>query len=152
MSASVNPGIASSDSNEQAQPGSRIANKNYKGFVAGIFSGIAKLSGLYLDSHPDLSSLTQLKVGHPFDTIKVRLQTSEKSQFRGPLHCLGQTVKNEGIRGLYKGATPPCECVSRSVASHHPVPRGFGTRVGSVVWLADWLQYVVGWSWTRCNY
>ncbi|KAF2102686.1 mitochondrial carnitine/acylcarnitine carrier protein [Rhizodiscina lignyota] len=63
---------------------------NYKGFVAGVFSGIAKLS-----------------VGHPFDTIKVRLQTSEKSQFRGPLDCVLQTVRKEGVRGLYKGATPP---------------------------------------------
>ncbi|RAL58262.1 hypothetical protein DID88_002262 [Monilinia fructigena] len=33
--------------------------KNYRGFVAGVFSGVSKLT-----------------VGHPFDTIKVRLQTS----------------------------------------------------------------------------
>ncbi|KAI9789427.1 MAG: hypothetical protein M1833_002421 [Piccolia ochrophora] len=65
-------------------------SKTYKGFVAGVFSGIAKLS-----------------VGHPFDTIKVRLQTSQNSQFRGPLECVLQTVRNEGLRGLYKGATPP---------------------------------------------
>lgn len=42
-----------------------------------------------------------------FDTIKVRLQTSEKVQFKGPLDCLLQTVRHEGVRGLYKGATPP---------------------------------------------
>ncbi|KAH0848973.1 hypothetical protein AYO21_08701 [Fonsecaea monophora] len=64
--------------------------KNYKGFVAGVFSGIAKLS-----------------VGHPFDTVKVRLQTSQKSQFKGPLDCLLQTLRREGIAGIYKGATPP---------------------------------------------
>ncbi|OJD34261.1 mitochondrial carrier [Diplodia corticola] len=66
------------------------APSNYKGFVAGVFSGIAKLS-----------------VGHPFDTIKVRLQTSDTTHFRGPLDCLLKTVRNEGVRGLYKGATPP---------------------------------------------
>lgn len=66
------------------------APANYKGFVAGIFSGFAKLS-----------------VGHPFDTIKVRLQTSSKSKFKGPLDCVLQTVRKEGVRGLYKGATPP---------------------------------------------
>ncbi|KAI1764156.1 mitochondrial carrier [Hypoxylon sp. FL1150] len=66
------------------------ASKNYKGFVAGVFSGIAKLS-----------------VGHPFDTIKVRLQTTDATRFRGPLQCLAQTVRHEGLRGLYKGATPP---------------------------------------------
>ncbi|KAF5127556.1 Mitochondrial substrate carrier family protein L [Metarhizium anisopliae] len=69
------------------KPSSR---RDYKGFVAGVFSGIAKLT-----------------VGHPFDTIKVRLQTTNKGRFSGPLQCVTQTVKNEGIRGLYKGATPP---------------------------------------------
>lgn len=63
---------------------------NYAGFVAGVFSGIAKLS-----------------VGHPFDTIKVRMQTSQNSQFNGPLDCLMKTVRNEGFSGVYKGATPP---------------------------------------------
>ncbi|KAI0853305.1 mitochondrial carrier [Daldinia vernicosa] len=65
-------------------------NKNYKGFVAGVFSGIAKLS-----------------VGHPFDTVKVRLQTTDSTRFSGPLQCVVQTIRNEGVRGLYKGATPP---------------------------------------------
>jgi len=64
--------------------------KNYKGFVAGVFSGIAKLT-----------------VGHPFDTIKVRLQTSEKTRFKGPLDCVLQTLRKEGPAGVYKGATPP---------------------------------------------
>ncbi|KAK3378076.1 mitochondrial carrier domain-containing protein [Podospora didyma] len=66
------------------------SQKAYKGFVAGVFSGIAKLS-----------------VGHPFDTIKVRLQTTDSSRFSGPLQCVTQTLRNEGIVGLYKGATPP---------------------------------------------
>ncbi|KAI1200843.1 carrier protein YMC2 [Nemania serpens] len=66
------------------------ASKNYKGFVAGVFSGVAKLT-----------------VGHPFDTIKVRLQTTDASRFAGPLQCVVQTVRHEGVRGLYKGATPP---------------------------------------------
>ncbi|KAF7197137.1 Mitochondrial substrate carrier family protein L [Pseudocercospora fuligena] len=63
---------------------------NWKGFVAGVFSGITKLS-----------------VGHPFDTIKVRLQTSKHDQFKGPLDCLMQTLRKEGVNGIYKGATPP---------------------------------------------
>ena len=42
-----------------------------------------------------------------FDTIKVRLQTTDKSHFKGPLDCLLQTLRNEGFKGLYKGATPP---------------------------------------------
>lgn len=40
-----------------------------------------------------------------FDTIKVRLQTNPK--FAGPIDCLKQTLRNEGFRGVYKGASPP---------------------------------------------
>ncbi|KAB8255360.1 mitochondrial carrier domain-containing protein [Aspergillus pseudonomiae] len=66
------------------------SKRDYKGFVAGVFSGIAKLS-----------------VGHPFDTVKVRLQTSKDGHFKGPLDCVLQTARKEGVSGLYKGATPP---------------------------------------------
>ncbi|KAK9452949.1 mitochondrial substrate carrier family protein L [Dipodascopsis uninucleata] len=65
-------------------------HNRYVGFVAGVFSGV-----------------TKLVVGHPFDTIKVRLQTSPKSHFAGPLDCFLKTVRGEGFRALYKGATPP---------------------------------------------
>ncbi|KAI1125141.1 mitochondrial carrier [Nemania abortiva] len=74
----------------QKQEPAPAASNNYKGFVAGVFSGIAKLT-----------------VGHPFDTVKVRLQTTDSTRFNGPLQCVVQTVRHEGIRGLYKGATPP---------------------------------------------
>ena len=37
----------------------------------------------------------------------MRLQTTGASQFKGPLECLTKTIRFEGIRGLYKGATPP---------------------------------------------
>ncbi|KAK4050888.1 hypothetical protein OIV83_003310 [Microbotryomycetes sp. JL201] len=59
-----------------------------KGFAAGVFSGG-----------------TKLLVGHPWDTIKTRLQCSR--EFQGPLDALKRTVKGEGWRALYKGATPP---------------------------------------------
>ncbi|MCJ1296500.1 hypothetical protein MMC34_008066 [Xylographa carneopallida] len=97
MSVTLQSSIANPDRTDasietlgQGQPARKPVHKNYNGFVAGVFSGIAKLS-----------------VGHPFDTIKVRLQTTDRTQFKGPLDCLLQTVRNEGVRGLYKGATPP---------------------------------------------
>lgn len=52
MSASAKSAIVDPDSKirshevGKAQPGGVAAHKNYKGFVAGVFSGIAKLSGL----------------------------------------------------------------------------------------------------------
>lgn len=42
-----------------------------------------------------------------FDTVKVRLQTSKDGHFKGPLDCVLQTVRKEGVAGFYKGATPP---------------------------------------------
>lgn len=45
-------------------------------------------------------------IGLPFDVIRVRLQTTSKQQFRGPLHCLRTTVSQEGVRALWKGFLP----------------------------------------------
>src|SRR5947207_8870693 len=47
-----------------------------------------------------ISGTTKCLVGHPFDTIKTRMQTN--AAFRGPWECLTRTLKLEGVRGLYK--------------------------------------------------
>lgn len=62
----------------------------WKGFVAGTLSG-----------------LTKACIGHPFDTLKIRMQCSALGTYKGPLDCFRQTVSKEGFRGLYKGLTPP---------------------------------------------
>jgi len=48
-------------------------------------------------------------VGHPFDTLKVRLQTQpqDKPVYSGLKDCFLKTIKWEGIRGLYKGMSSP---------------------------------------------
>ncbi|CAH1964491.1 unnamed protein product [Acanthoscelides obtectus] len=52
-------------------------------------------------------------VGHPLDTIKVRLQTmpitkkGEQPLYTGTLDCFKKTIRNEGFRGLYKGMGAP---------------------------------------------
>lgn len=51
-------------------------------------------------------SLAWTFIGLPFDVIRVRLQVTSRSQFRGPLDCLRQTVKLEGVRALWKGFLP----------------------------------------------
>ncbi|EDO17381.1 hypothetical protein Kpol_1060p37 [Vanderwaltozyma polyspora DSM 70294] len=61
------------------------------GFIAGMCSGVAKNT-----------------VGHPFDTIKVRLQTSQGTgRFKGPMDCVYKTMQQQGVRGFYLGFTPP---------------------------------------------
>lgn len=48
-------------------------------------------------------------VGHPFDTLKVRLQTqpTDKPVFKGVSDCFFKTIKWEGFRGLYTGVQAP---------------------------------------------
>lgn len=52
-------------------------------------------------------------VGHPLDTIKVRLQTQPTPQpgqapmYTGTADCAKQIVTKEGFRGLYKGMAAP---------------------------------------------
>lgn len=48
-------------------------------------------------------------VGHPFDTLKVRLQTQpiDKPIYSGVVDCFQKTIKWEGVSGLYKGVSSP---------------------------------------------
>ncbi|XP_077366591.1 solute carrier family 25 member 47-A isoform X2 [Festucalex cinctus] len=57
--------------------------------------------------------ITQMLIVAPGDMVKVRLQCQTESprrgakpKYRGPLHCLLTIVKEEGPRGLYRGAAP----------------------------------------------
>jgi len=67
-----------------------------KSFLTGGFGGICNVLS-----------------GHPLDTIKVRLQTmprpapGESPLYRGTFDCAAKTIKNEGVRGLYKGMSAP---------------------------------------------
>lgn len=44
--------------------------------------------------------------GHPFDTIKVRLQTGVSSAEHGMMASMSAIARQEGLTGLYQGATP----------------------------------------------
>jgi solute carrier family 25 carnitine/acylcarnitine transporter 20/29 len=48
-------------------------------------------------------------VGHPFDTLKVRLQTQpmDKPIYSGVVDCARKTIQWEGLGGLYKGVSSP---------------------------------------------
>jgi len=45
--------------------------------------------------------------GHPFDTIKVRLQAMPSMQGVGLAGCIGKTMREEGLLALYKGILSP---------------------------------------------
>lgn len=67
-------------------------SSGYKDYVAGLLAGVAAVA-----------------TGHPFDTVKVKLQTHNTEahlvQYRNGFHCTARILKTEGIKGLYRGAT-----------------------------------------------
>ncbi|KAH8835730.1 mitochondrial carrier [Flagelloscypha sp. PMI_526] len=52
------------------------------------------------------SGLTKVAVGHGFDTIKVRMQTSSGST-QSALSVTRSIIRNEGVLALYKGVSSP---------------------------------------------
>lgn len=60
----------------------------------------------------------QLIVGHPFDTIKVKLQSQptplpgQAPKYTGAMDAVKKTIAAEGPRGLYKGMGAPLATVA----------------------------------------
>ncbi|EME42103.1 hypothetical protein DOTSEDRAFT_63982 [Dothistroma septosporum NZE10] len=55
-----------------------------------------------------VGGLCAVVVGHPFDLVKVRLQTAEKGVYTGAMDVVRKTIAREGpVRGLYAGVSAP---------------------------------------------
>lgn len=47
-------------------------------------------------------------VGHPFDLVKVRLQTAEAGVYKGAVDVVTKSIAKDGLaRGLYAGVSAP---------------------------------------------
>ena len=53
-----------------------------------------------------VGGMTTVVVGHPLDTVKVRLQTST-SRYASTVDCVLKTWRGEGVRGFYSGVQSP---------------------------------------------
>ena len=51
------------------------------------------------------SGMAGVVIGHPFDTVKVLMQTNP--HYRGPLCCMRRLVRQEGFASLFKGMVSP---------------------------------------------
>ncbi|XP_056449453.1 solute carrier family 25 member 45-like [Gadus chalcogrammus] len=75
----------------RSRPGDRVQGKDAPAahvFAAGCFSG-----------------LVGVVIMAPVDLVKVRLQgQASGARYRGPLHCVSTILREEGPRGLYRGA------------------------------------------------
>jgi len=54
-----------------------------------------------------LYGTTNVMAGHPFDTIKTKMQAQPGFENEGMFKSFGKTLRAEGIRGLYRGCVPP---------------------------------------------
>ncbi|QKX55060.1 uncharacterized protein TRUGW13939_02152 [Talaromyces rugulosus] len=55
-----------------------------------------------------VGGLFAVVVGHPFDLVKVRMQTAEKGVYTGAIDVVKKTIAREGLaRGLYAGVSAP---------------------------------------------
>lgn len=59
-----------------------------------------------------ISGVAGVLAGHPFDTVKVRLQSQPHPAngtvlYRNTLHCFLAIAQQEGLRGLFKGVSSP---------------------------------------------
>lgn len=61
-----------------------------KSFAAGGFGGICAVA-----------------VGHPFDLVKVRLQTAAPGTYGGAMDVVRKTIAQDGFKGLYRGVAAP---------------------------------------------
>lgn len=52
-----------------------------------------------------VGGVLQCASGHPFDTVKVRLQTTNK--YKGMVDCFSSIIKEEGLTAIYKGVQSP---------------------------------------------
>ncbi|RSL56089.1 hypothetical protein CEP54_009037 [Fusarium duplospermum] len=87
---------------------------HYKGFVAGVFSGIAKLTGrTSLPSYGHgiagiAAGSTVSFIAAPVEHIKARLQIQYAAQkadrlYAGPIDCLRKIYRYHGVQGVYHG-------------------------------------------------
>lgn len=53
-----------------------------------------------------LGGVVEASCLQPIDVIKTRLQLDRSGAYKGIFHCGSTTIKNEGVRALWKGLTP----------------------------------------------
>ena len=78
--------------------------KNYSDLV-GPDNAYKYKTGVYLAASASAEFLADLALC-PFEAVKVRMQGSLKSPYKGTLDGINQIVAKEGVGGLYKGLYP----------------------------------------------
>ncbi len=99
-----------SETTEEVKAAANGLGSQLRSFAAGGFGGICAVV-----------------VGHPFDLVKVRMQTAERGVYSSAIDVVRKSIARDGLRrGLYAGVsaplvgvTPMCTFVS---LTSYPIP------------------------------
>ena len=78
-----------------------------------------------------LYGTTSVCVGHPFDTVKTKMQAQPGFEKPNMIQSFIKTVREQGIRGLYRGSLPPLFGSGIYRSAQFAVYEGFYTYLGS---------------------
>jgi solute carrier family 25 carnitine/acylcarnitine transporter 20/29 len=65
------------------------------------------LSGLRSFAAGGVGGVCAVIVGHPFDLVKVRLQTAEKGVYNGAIDVVKRTIAREGLARVFRCSGVP---------------------------------------------
>lgn len=87
-------------------------------------SATKSLSGVRSLVAGGFGGLCAVIVGHPFDLIKVRLQTAERGVYSGAIDVVRKSIAKDGLgKGLYAGVSAPIVGVTPMCELLHPSSR-----------------------------
>lgn len=85
---------------------------------AAASAGLAQLRSFAAGGFGGLCAVV---VGHPFDLVKVRLQTAEKGVYSSAVDVVRKSIARDGLRrGLYAGVSAPLVGVTPMCTSIYP--------------------------------
>lgn len=88
---------------------------------AAASAGLAQLRSFAAGGFGGLCAVV---VGHPFDLVKVRLQTAEKGVYSSAVDVVRKSIARDGLRrGLYAGVSAPLVGVTPMCTSISPRAR-----------------------------
>uniref|UniRef100_A0A8D2Q630 Solute carrier family 25 member 48 n=1 Tax=Varanus komodoensis TaxID=61221 RepID=A0A8D2Q630_VARKO len=149
----------------------------YNSMVFGVFSNTQRIISQHRygnSNHPpaltDLALASMVAgafsvgIGGPVDLIKIRLQMqtqsflegkNPKTAYRGPIHCVGSILRQEGLAGLYRGSAAmllrdvPGYClyfIPYTLLCQWITPEGCLSPGPFSVWLAGGLAGAISWG------
>jgi solute carrier family 25 carnitine/acylcarnitine transporter 20/29 len=88
-------------------------------------AGKKSLAGLRSLAAGGFGGVCAVIVGHPFDLVKVRLQTAERGVYSSALDVVRKSIARDGLRrGLYAGVSAPLVGVTPMCMFAHPSAKG----------------------------